>query len=70
METLAMTVTELIAILLKYPAHYRVKLMAGYTCEECEIQSFVDVPEKAAVEIYTDRDELLVEAPLRFYSRN
>jgi len=44
--------------------------MAGYTCEECEIQSFVDVPEKAAVEIYTDRDKELVEAPLRFYSRN
>jgi hypothetical protein len=65
-----MTVNELIGTLLKYPAHYRVALMAGYTCEECEIQSFVDVPERAAVEIYTDRDEELVEAPLRFYSRN
>jgi len=65
-----MTVTEMIGKLLKYPAHYKVALMAGYTCEECEIQCFVYVPEKAAVEIYTDRDEELVEAPLRFYSRN
>ena len=57
-----MTVTELIGKLLKYPEHYKVALMGGYTCEECEIQCFVDVPEKTTVEIYTDRDEPLVEA--------